>query len=60
MAIPARTRSAGVTVADQGRTEMLGHSDIRVTRGYTHVASPLTQDAANRLGKTPVRNCNPE
>ncbi|MFI0424217.1 tyrosine-type recombinase/integrase [Spongiactinospora sp. 9N601] len=32
--------------------EMLGHSDIRVTRGYSHVASPLAQDAAQRMGKT--------
>lgn len=32
--------------------EMLGHADIRVTRGYTHVASPLMQDGARRLGKS--------
>jgi site-specific recombinase XerD len=32
--------------------EMLVHSDIRVTRGYTHVTSVLTQDAARRMGKT--------
>lgn len=31
--------------------EMLGHSDIRVTRGYQHVASPLLTDAAARAGK---------
>jgi site-specific recombinase XerD len=32
--------------------DLLGHSDIRVTRGYTHVASPLMHDAAGRLAKT--------
>lgn len=32
--------------------EMLGHSDIRVTRGYTHVASPLMADGAARMGRT--------
>ncbi|GII89238.1 site-specific integrase [Sphaerisporangium siamense] len=31
--------------------EMLGHSDIRVTRGYSHVASPLAQDAAQKMGR---------
>jgi hypothetical protein len=29
----------------------MGHSDIRITRGYTHVASPLVQDAARRMGR---------
>ncbi len=36
----------GVALADQ---EMLGHSDIRVTRGYTQVSSLLAQDAAARV-----------
>lgn len=31
--------------------EMLGHSDIRVTRGYVHTASPLAHDAAARMGQ---------
>ena len=31
--------------------EMLGHSDIRVTRDYVDVSSPLAQDAANRVGR---------
>jgi len=30
--------------------ELLGHSDIRVTRGYTHVPSALAADAADRMG----------
>lgn len=30
--------------------ELLGHSDIRVTRGYVHVSSRLAQDAARRMG----------
>jgi site-specific recombinase XerD len=31
--------------------EMLGHSDIRVTRGYSHVTSPLMRDGAARIGR---------
>ena len=30
---------------------MLGHSDIRVTRGYTHDSSVLAHDVAARLGR---------
>jgi hypothetical protein len=31
--------------------EMLGHSDIRVTRGYVDVSSPLAHDGAARIGQ---------
>jgi site-specific recombinase XerD len=31
--------------------EMPGHSDIPVTRAYTHVSSPLAEDAAARMGR---------
>jgi integrase len=31
--------------------DMLGHADIRITRGYTHVSSPLAEDAAARMGR---------
>jgi integrase len=31
--------------------EMLGHSDIRVTRSYVDVSSPLAADAAARMGR---------
>ena len=31
--------------------EILGHSDIRVTRGYSHVSSALHDDAATRMGE---------
>jgi len=31
--------------------EMLGHSDIRVARVYTHVSSLLAQDAAAQVGR---------
>jgi integrase len=51
-----RTRNAAATIAiDQGVPlpvvqETLGHSDIRVTRGYVHVSSPLAQAAAAKIG----------
>jgi hypothetical protein len=43
-------RSRRSPSSDRSR-ELLGHSDIRVTRGYTHGSSPLAQDAAGRLGR---------
>ncbi len=30
---------------------LLGHSDLRVTTRYTHVTSPLAQEAARRMGR---------
>ena len=36
--------------------EILGHSDIRVTRGYTHVSSALHDDAARRMGEVFTRD----
>jgi site-specific recombinase XerD len=49
-------RHSAATIALEGIAlavvqEMLGHSDIRVTRGYTHVSSLLAQDAAARVGR---------
>lgn len=35
--------------------EILGHSDIRVTRGYAHVASAMARDATDRIGGTLLR-----
>lgn len=32
--------------------EILGHSDIRVTRGYSHVASAMARDATDRIGRS--------
>jgi integrase len=51
----AMRHSAASIALDQGIAlavvqEMLGHSDIRVTRGYTHVSDPLHEDAADRMG----------
>lgn len=31
--------------------ELLGHSDIRVTRDYVDVSSPLARDGAERVGR---------
>jgi len=42
----SRVSTAGVALAVV--QEILGHSDIRVTRGYTHVSSRLAEDAAGR------------
>ncbi|MGN6679117.1 MAG: hypothetical protein ACTHKL_15245 [Streptosporangiaceae bacterium] len=44
--------------------EMLGRSDIRVTRGYTHLLSLLAHDVAAKLGRALfgelLRNCYEE
>ncbi|GAA4223312.1 hypothetical protein GCM10022254_00220 [Actinomadura meridiana] len=34
-----------------GRQEILGHSDIRLTQRYTHVASPMAQESMERMGR---------
>jgi site-specific recombinase XerD len=48
--------SAATIGLDQGTAlavvqELLGHSDIRVTRDYTHVSSALAADGAERIGR---------
>ena len=48
--------TAGTLLLEQGVDirvveEILGHSDLRVTQGYTHVASVLAHDAAARIGR---------
>ena len=47
----AATIALGEGIALAVVQEMLGHSDIRITRGYTHVSSPLAEDAAARVGR---------
>jgi integrase len=52
----AMRHSAATIALDQGVAlavvqEMLGHSDVRQTRAYTHVSSPLAEDAAARMGR---------
>jgi integrase len=47
--------TAGTLLVEQGVhvrvvQEILGHSDIRVTQRYTHVASAAAEDAASRIG----------
>jgi integrase len=54
--VHAMRHSAATIALDEGIAlavvqEMLGHSDIRVTRGYTHVGHPLAEDAAQRMGR---------
>lgn len=54
--VHAMRHSAATIALDEGIAlpvvqEMLGHSDIRVTRGYTHVSHPLAKDAAQRMGQ---------
>lgn len=54
--VHAARHTAATLLLEQGVAlavvqEILGHSDIRVTRAYTHVASLLVQDAAQRMGK---------
>jgi integrase len=56
LGVHAMRHSAATFALDEGVAlavvqEMLGHSDIRVTRGYTHVSSPLAEDAAARIGR---------
>ena len=52
----AMRHSAATVGLDEGTAlavvqELLGHSDIRVTRGYTHVSSALAADGAERIGR---------
>ena len=47
--------TAGTILVDQGVhlrviQEILGHSDVRVTERYTHVASPAVREAAGLMG----------
>jgi integrase len=60
----AMRHSAATIALEQGVPlpavqEMLGHSDIRVTRGYVHVSSPLAEDAAARMGRALFRELLP-
>jgi Phage integrase family len=54
--VHAMRHSAATIALDEGVApavvqELLGHSDIRVTREYTHVSSPLVRDGAERVGR---------
>jgi integrase len=53
--VHAQRHTAATMLIDEGVAvtvvqEMLGHSDIRVTRGYVHTSSPVARDAAARMG----------
>lgn len=54
--VHAMRHSAATIALDEGVAlavvqELLGHSDILVTREYTHVSSPLARDGAERVGR---------
>jgi site-specific recombinase XerD len=56
LGVHAMRHSAATFALDEGIAlavvqEILGHSDIRVTRGYSHVSTPLAKDAAARIGR---------
>ena len=56
LGVHAMRHSAATFALDEGVAlavvqEILGHSDIRVTRGYSHVSTPLAEDAAARIGR---------
>ena len=56
LGVHAMRHSAATFALDEGVAlavvqEMLGHSDVRVTRGYSHVSSPLAEDPAARIGR---------
>jgi len=53
--VHSQRHTAATVLIDEGIAltvvqEMLGHSDIRITRGYVHTASPVAHDAAARMG----------
>ena len=61
----AARHSAATIALEQGIAltvvqEMLGHSDVRVTRGYTHVSSALSRDAAARMGRALLGRSEPK
>ena len=47
----AATFALGAQVGLAEVQELLGHSDVRVTRAYTHVSSPLAAEGAARVGR---------
>jgi hypothetical protein len=57
----AMRHSAATIALEQGiaLAVVLGHSDIRVTRGYVHVSSPLAEAAAATMGRALSRQLLP-
>ena len=54
--VHAMRHSAATIALDEGVAlavvqELLGHSDIRVTREHTHVSLALARDGAERVGR---------
>ena len=54
--VHAMRHTAATIVLEEGIAlavvkEILGHSDIRITRDYVDVSSPLARDGAERVGR---------
>jgi integrase len=54
----AGTVMIGLGVPIEVVQELLGHSDVRTTRGYTHVASEMARSATARMGRVLLKKAS--